>query len=57
MVSVADADFLFAEHRQGVFRYLCRIVGHAETARDLTQEVFLRIARSPVPDIWKPANG
>jgi RNA polymerase sigma-70 factor (ECF subfamily) len=50
MTSVADADVLFAEHRQGVFRYLCRIVGHAETAQDLTQEVFLRVARSHVPD-------
>ena len=47
---MADADVLFAEHRQGVFRYLCRIVGHAETAHDLTQEVFLRVARSGVPD-------
>jgi RNA polymerase sigma-70 factor (ECF subfamily) len=50
MTSVADADVLFAEHRQGVFRYLCRIVGHVETAQDLTQEVFLRVARSQVPD-------
>jgi RNA polymerase sigma-70 factor (ECF subfamily) len=46
---VADAEVLFAEHRHGVFRYLCRVVGQAETARDLTQEVFLRIARSTVP--------
>ena len=30
---------------QGVFRYLCRIVGRTETARDLTQEVFLRVSR------------
>lgn len=48
--SVADAEFLFAEHQQGVFRYLCRIVGQAETARDLTQEVFLRVSRSTAPD-------
>jgi RNA polymerase sigma-70 factor (ECF subfamily) len=46
---VADAEILFAEHRQGVFRYLWRVVGQAETARDLTQEVFLRVSRSPVP--------
>jgi len=32
-----------------VFRYLCRIVGPNE-ATDLTQEVFLRVARSTVPD-------
>ena len=47
---VSDADTLFTQHRQGVFRYLCRIVGQAETAHELTQEVFLRVARSPVPD-------
>lgn len=40
---------LFAAHRDGVFRYLCRIVGQSE-ATDLTQEVFLRVARRPVPD-------
>ena len=43
------AQVLFAAHRDGVFRYLCRIVGPTE-ATDLTQEVFLRVARSPVPD-------
>jgi len=46
---VADAESLYAAHRQGVFRYLCRAVGHADTARDLTQDVFLRIARTAVP--------
>jgi RNA polymerase sigma-70 factor (ECF subfamily) len=49
-VCVADADILFTQHRQGVFRYVCRIVGQVETAHDLTQEVFLRVARSPVPE-------
>jgi RNA polymerase sigma-70 factor, ECF subfamily len=39
---------LFAAYRDGVFRYLCRIVGQND-ATDLTQEVFLRVARSPVP--------
>jgi len=43
------AQVLFAAHRDGVFRYLCRIVGPTE-ATDLTQEVFLRVARSAVPD-------
>jgi RNA polymerase sigma-70 factor (ECF subfamily) len=48
---VAEADALFAAHRDRVFRYLCRFVGHGETARDLTQEVFLRVSRGPVPDV------
>jgi RNA polymerase sigma-70 factor (ECF subfamily) len=46
---MAGADLLFAEHRDGVFRYLCRFIGQAEAARDLTQEVFLRVARSGAP--------
>jgi RNA polymerase sigma-70 factor (ECF subfamily) len=46
---VASAHLLVATHRDGVFRYLSRIVGAAE-ASDLTQEVFLRVARSVAPD-------
>jgi RNA polymerase sigma-70 factor (ECF subfamily) len=45
---VADADVLFITHRDGVFRYLSRIVGQ-EDARELTQEVFLRVARTAAP--------
>ncbi len=44
-----NAEVLFALHRQGVFRYLSRVVGRAETAQDLTQEVFLRVTRAEVP--------
>ncbi len=47
---MADAALLFTLHRQGVFRYLCRVVGRVDTAQDLTQEVFLRVARTCVPD-------
>ena len=43
------AQVLFATHRDGVFRYLCRIVGQSD-ATDLTQEVFLRVARTAVPE-------
>lgn len=46
---MADADVLFITHRDGIFRYLCRIVGQ-EDARELTQEVFLRVTRAPVPE-------
>jgi RNA polymerase sigma-70 factor (ECF subfamily) len=45
---VGDADVLFSAHRDRVFRYLCRIVGDGH-AGELTQEVFLRVARGPVP--------
>jgi RNA polymerase sigma-70 factor (ECF subfamily) len=47
---VADAAGLYDAHRDAIFRYLCRTIGHAEPARDLTQEVFLRVTRSPLPD-------
>ena len=46
MASNADAEALFAAHQIGLLRYLRRAVGHPETARDLTQDVFVRIARS-----------
>lgn len=46
---MTDADVLFTAHRDGVFRYLCRIVGH-DAAQELTQEVFLRVARAAAPD-------
>jgi len=43
---VADTAAIFAEHRDGIFRYLSRIVGQSDVAGDLTQEVFLRITRA-----------
>ena len=46
---MSDAHVLFSAHRDGVFRYLCRLVGPGQ-AGELTQEVFLRVARGPVPD-------
>jgi RNA polymerase sigma-70 factor (ECF subfamily) len=47
---VSDVDRFYAAHRDGVFRYLRRIVGGYDTARDLTQEVFLRVSRAGMPD-------
>ena len=52
---MVDAHLLFDAHRAGVLRYLSRIVGQGE-ARDLTQEVFLRVARGPVPDASQEAQ-
>jgi RNA polymerase sigma factor (sigma-70 family) len=47
---VPDVAALYAEHQPAVFRYLCRTVGQADAARDLTQEVFLRVSRARVPE-------
>jgi RNA polymerase sigma-70 factor (ECF subfamily) len=44
-----DLHWLFTEYRDGVFRYLCRVVRRPDAASDLTQEVFLRVARAGVP--------
>ena len=46
---MGDASYLASEHYDSVFRYLSRIVGQVEAARDLTQEVFLRVSRGSVP--------
>jgi RNA polymerase sigma-70 factor, ECF subfamily len=46
---MADPEGLFAANRNRLFRYFCRAVGCAETARDLTQEVFLRVSRTAIP--------
>jgi RNA polymerase sigma-70 factor (ECF subfamily) len=47
---VTDVERFYADHRDGVFRYLRRIVGATEAAQDLTQEVFLRVSRAGVPE-------
>jgi RNA polymerase sigma-70 factor (ECF subfamily) len=46
---MADAEALFVLHQSRVFRYVCRAVGHVEAARDLTQDVFLRVSRAAPP--------
>ena len=46
---MADPEGLFAAHHLGLFKYFCRAVGRAEAARDLTQEVFLRVSRTQIP--------
>lgn len=44
-----DLAALFAAHQHRLFKYFCRAVGQPETARDLTQDVFLRVTRTAVP--------
>ena len=44
-----DPEALFAAHHHRLFRYFCRAVGQTETARDLTQDVFLRVSRTAIP--------
>jgi RNA polymerase sigma-70 factor (ECF subfamily) len=43
-----DAAALFAAHQDRLFKYFCRAVG-PDTARDLTQDVFLRVSRATIP--------
>ena len=46
---MADAEALYTTNRNRLFRYFCRAVGHAEDARELTQEVFVRVSRTVIP--------
>ena len=46
---MADPEALYSANYRRLFRYFCRAVGRAETARDLTQEVFLRVSRTAIP--------
>jgi RNA polymerase sigma-70 factor, ECF subfamily len=46
---VTDPESLFAEYHDRLLRYLSRAAGGREAARDLTQEVFLRVSRTAIP--------
>ena len=50
-MAAVDAEALFAEHHQTLLRYLCRAIGQADAARDLAQDVFLRISRSAIVNV------
>ena len=47
---MSEVEQVYADYRLGVFRYFRRVVGANEAARDLTQEVFLRVSKAGVPD-------
>jgi RNA polymerase sigma factor (sigma-70 family) len=49
VASVTDAESLFGEYYDRLLRYLSRATGEREAARDLTQEVFLRVSRTAIP--------
>ena len=44
-----DPEVLFVANQPRLFRYFLRAVGQIETARDLTQDVFVRVSRAAVP--------
>jgi RNA polymerase sigma-70 factor (ECF subfamily) len=46
---MTDPEALFAAYHGRLFRYFCRAVGQPEAARDLVQEVFLRVTRTAIP--------
>ena len=48
---MSDAGAAFGAHHDEVLRYLTRLVGRADAAKDLTQEVFLRASRAAVPNV------
>jgi RNA polymerase sigma-70 factor (ECF subfamily) len=49
VTSPTDAESLFAEYSDRLVRYLSGVAGEREAARDLTQEVFLRVSRTAIP--------
>jgi RNA polymerase sigma-70 factor (ECF subfamily) len=49
VTSAIDAASLFAQYSDRLVRYLSGVAGEREAARDLTQEVFLRVSRTPIP--------
>ncbi len=48
-MDTTDVEALFRAHEPRVFRFISRLVGRAESARDLTQEVFVRVAAGRMP--------
>lgn len=46
---MADSEPLITKYYDRVLRYMYRASGRADTARDWTQDVFLRVSRATVP--------
>ena len=46
---MADLDAVFAKHHGNLFRFLSRLSGDPELAKDAVQDTFLRLAKRP-PD-------
>lgn len=46
-----DPEVLFVANQPRLFKYFLRAVGQIETARDLTQDVFLRVSRTAIPQV------
>jgi RNA polymerase sigma factor (sigma-70 family) len=51
VTSDANAASLFALYHDRLLRYFNRAAGEREVARDLTQEVFLRVSRTAIPAV------
>src|SRR5918996_3854648 len=45
-----DPEALFVANQNRLFGYFISAVGQTDTARDLTQDVFLRVSRTAVPE-------
>src|SRR5262245_57145040 len=44
-----DPEALFVANQHRLFKYFRRVVGQADAARDLTQDVFVRVSRTTIP--------
>lgn len=47
-------EALFDEHHASLFRFVSRMTGDADFAKDIVQETFLSIATRPMPDRVPP---